>query len=715
MKRTKRTDNQKQISKEPKKGSVTRSSPNFTEQHSNPKRNLLFILIISVLSLIAYYPSFKGELTNWDDNRYLTENPYLKSLSAENIKAIFAEDSYMGNYHPLTLLSLAIDYRIGGQDADGNINPQIYHIVNFLLHLLTTLLVFFFVSALLKNSKAAFVAALLFGVHTLHVESVAWISERKDVLYAAFFMASLVAYLKYLTKKQFIYYGLALFLFVLSLLAKGQAVSLAVSLVVIDFFYKRKILSAKVIIEKLPFFILALIFGILAIKAQESGEALVVGESYNFLQRISIAAYGFTMYLLKLILPLNLSAIYPYPDIINQTVPLYYTLSIAVVIAVAFAFWKSLKKSPVAAFGIAFFVVNIALLLQLIPVGSAVYADRYAYIPSVGFYIIVAYFLVKLTKYKTISKTAVYAVLGVYVLVLTALTFERSKVWQSSEALWDDTVEKSPEAVVARNNRGSLKNTKAESYAEENRYDLSVPLRKEAIQDFDIAIREKPDYVHALYNRGATKLELGKNTNDTSYIFEALDDFDRALQIDPLFAEAYHNRGNTKSELNDLEGALSDYNNAVDLEPQKAEFYINRGVNLGKMGRLEQAVEDISQSLEIEPENPSAYANRGRAYAGMGNYEEAIENYTIALEYKPDFVTAYFNRAIALWRMEMKQAAIEDFTKALEINPDFSDAYVMRGRVYLENNNKLSACSDFKIAADLGNQHGRELFSASCQ
>jgi protein O-mannosyl-transferase len=714
MKRTKRSNNQNQSPGKPVKRTQLRASSPSLAQNSNPKRHLLFLLIIAVLSFISYYPSFNGELTNWDDNRYLTENPYLKSLSSENIKAIFYEESYMGNYHPLTMLSLAVDYQIGGEDADGNINPEIYHIVNFLLHLITTFLVFFFVLALLKNSNVAFAAALLFGVHTLHVESVAWISERKDVLYAAFFMASLLAYLKYLNKKQFVYFGLAFVLFVLSLLAKGQAVSLAVSLLVIDFYYKRKIISLKVIVEKLPFFILALVFGILAIKAQESGEALVVGESYNFLQRISIAAYGFTMYLLKLVLPINLSAIYPYPDIVNQTVPFYYTLSIVVVIAVAFAFWKSLKKSRIVAFGIAFFVVNIALLLQLIPVGSAIYADRYAYIPSVGFYIIAAYFLIKLIENKKVSKTAVYAIFGLYVLVLTALTFERSKVWQSSEALWDDTVEKSPEAVVARNNRGSLKNTKAETYAEENRYDLSVPLRKEAILDFDVAIGEKPDYVHAFYNRGATKLELGKNTKDTSYIYEALDDFNAALQIDPLFAEAYHNRANAKSELNDLEAALSDYDNAIDLEPEKAEYYINRGVNYGKMGQLEQAVEDISRALDTEPENPSAYANLGRAYAGMGNYEEAIENYTLALQYKPDFVTAYFNRAIAFWRLESRQAAIEDFTKALQINPDFVDAYLMRGTLYLETNNQSLACSDFKSAADLGDPRGNQLFQASC-
>lgn len=714
MKRTKKTDN-KQNTPKKRVSEQKLEHKNYAQTVGYPTKTV-FLLIITALTLIAYYPSFKGELTSWDDNRYITENPYLKSLSSEDIKSVFSEESYMGNYHPLTLLSLALDYQIGGEDKEGNIHPQIYHIVNFLLHLISTLLVFFFVQKLFRNSKTAFIAALLFGVHTLHVESVAWISERKDVLYAAFFMASLLAYLKYLDKKRPAVFILSLLLFILSLLSKGQAVSLAVSLLLIDFYYKRNMKSLKLIAEKIPFFILAFVFGILAIQAQQEGEALVVGESYNILQRVSIAAYGFTMYILKLILPVNLSAIYPYPDIMHQTVPFYYTLSIVAVLGVIYVFWKAYRSQNfVLIFGIAFFVINIALLLQLIPVGSAVYADRYAYIPSVGFFIIVAYYTAKLAQNPKISKSLIWSILGVYVLALTALSFERTKVWQSSEKLWNDTVEKSPDAVVARNNRGSLKNTKAEAFADKNRYDLSVPLRREAINDFDVAVRLKPDYVHALYNRGATKLELGKNTGDTAYILEAVEDFNTALEIDPLFAEAYHNRGNAKSELNDFRGALSDYDNAIDLKPEKPEYYINRGVNYGKMGLLDEAIEDITRALNIEDENPSAYANLGRAYAGMNQYEKAVENYTRALSLNPEFITAFYNRGIARWQLQNYDAAIKDFSKALELNPDFSDALLMRAQVYLQIQQKETACKDLLQSAKLGNQRAAHLYETTCQ
>lgn len=718
MKRTKNTGTNKlqnTSDNQPKRQRISDNIGGQAQSSAASSKVLFFILVISLLTAIAYSPIRKAEITNWDDNEYLIKNPYLKSLSGENIKAIFSANSFMGNYHPLAMLSLSVDYSMSGEDEEGNLYPFIYHLINLILHILTTVLVFFFGYKFFGNINIALLAGILFGVHTLHTESVVWISERKDVLYAFFFMASLLAYLIYIQKQKFYYFIIALLLFILSLLSKGQAVTLALSIVVMDIYFKRKIWSVKLIAEKIPFFALSILFGLLAIEAQQQGEALTIGGSYNILQRIFVASYGFTMYLLKLILPVDLAAIYPYPDIRHQTVPWFYKLSIIVPLLLAFIFYKSLKNNKVVAFSMAFFVVNILLLLQLIPVGSAVYADRYAYIPSVGFFMLVAYFVnLGLTNY-TSQKRIIIGIFSIYVVVLTVLTFERTKVWENSESLWEDTVDKSPTAVVALNNRGSLYNTGAEELASENNFAASGRLRKQAIQDFDAAIKVKPDYVHAYYNRGFAKLELGKNTRDSSIVFSAIDDFTEALNYDPVFAEAYHSRANAKSELHQYSEAASDYSLAIDINPESVFFLINRGINYGKMGNLEEALEDLNLAVQKDPENVSAYSNRGRAYAGMKAYDKAIENYTTALEIEPGSKTPLFNRGIALLNTQKYEAAVKDFTDVILIEPNMTAAYLSRGQALIAGGRNADACKDFKKAASRGDQSALLLFNKYCK
>jgi len=314
----------------------------------------------------------------------------------------------MGNYHPLTMISLAIDYQlskkfssdtpppqqiIGENDPPPEVTPYIFHLCNIIFHLINTILVFWVIFLLFQNFKpdtrfwVAIITALLFGVNTIHVESVTWISERKDVLYTMFYLFSLLAYIKYLNKKKYTFFALSLFLFILSGLSKGQAVSLAPTLIIVDWLYKRKLLSRKVILEKIPYFAIGLVFGIIAIYAQEEGEAIHAMDEYAFYYRILFAAYGSTMYFLKMLVPHDLAAIYPYP---HGGVPIKFWFYLIPLTLYIFVFVWALKKAKNIAFAIAFFFLNIALVLQFIPVGSAIMADRYAYIPSIGFFLIIA-------------------------------------------------------------------------------------------------------------------------------------------------------------------------------------------------------------------------------------------------------------------------------------------------------------------------------------
>ena len=683
----------------------------FVNKNTSKNSWIIASLIIITFTTIAYIPAFKAELTNWDDKSYVLENPTLKELSAENLKTIFSE-YYMGNYHPLAMLSLSLDYKIGGENSEGEIRAWIYHFTNILLHIINSLLVFWLVFLLIKRFDIAFFAGLLFGVNTLHVESVAWVSERKDVLYALFFIASLIAYLYYIDKKHIKYYFYSLFLFILSLLSKGQAVSLAVSLLAIDFLYNRKLLDKKVILEKIPYFILALIFGIIAIYAQKEGNALHGDESYALYKRIAFAGYAFTQYIIKLLLPLNLSAIYPYPDIINKTVPGYYWLFLIPSLLVVYSFFYFLKRNKVYAFSIAFFIINIALLLQLIPVGSAIMADRYAYIPSIGFVLFLSYFL-----FQIIDKHAKFAnplkiIFFLYIILLSFLSFNRCKVWQNSMTLWDDTIEKSPTAVVALNNRGSTKDRNKD--------------HRGAIEDFTKAIIYKPDYKHAFYNRGMARKELAKETGDTSLFRPALADFEKALMFDDKFVEAYHSRAVTLENYADyqsnyekrnrlLQQALQDYDKALALNPKFEEALVNRGVAKGKLGLLTEAIADFNKALLINPENASIYSNRGLAKDHAKDFEGAIADYNKAIELDPKFITAYLNRGIAYRKIGKLNNSIADFSKVIELDNQNAAAYYFRGIDLIKIKKQNEGCKDLQIALNLNYVYAKDAIKQYCK
>ena len=671
----------------------------------------IWVIVLIVVTSIAYYPAFTNGITNWDDDNYITDNPTLKEISAENIKQIFSE-YYMGNYHPLAMLSLSFDYQIGGEDEEGEIYAWIYHFTNILLHILNTLLVLWLVYLLLGRFDIAVTAALLFGVHTLHVESVAWISERKDVLYALFFIASLIAYIYYINKKDFKYYAISLLLFVLSLLSKGQAVSLAVTLLAIDYLFSRKLLDKKVIAEKIPFFILAMIFGVVAIYAQKAGNALHDENSYEFYKRIGFAGYTFSQYILKLILPIKLAAIYPYPDIINKSMPAYYWLFLVPSLSILYAFYYFVNKNRKIAFSIAFFTINIVLLLQLIPVGSAIMADRYAYIPSIGFFIFVAWGIFTLIEKFPKQAMILKGLLTIFTVILIVLSVQRCKIWEDNITLWDDTLEKSPKAVVAWNNRGSTKDREKDHIG--------------AIEDFTRAILYKPDYKHAFYNRGTSRKDLGKEINDSILIILALNDFNQAIEFDEYFVEAYHNRAMTKESMADfivdtvrrksfLNAALLDYNKTLELDNSYENAIVNRGVVKGKLGLLDEAISDFDVAILKDPENASAYSNRGLAKDHGRKYKEAIADYNKAIEIDPEFITAYLNRGIVYRKLYDFNASIADFSKVLSIDNKHAAAYYFRGMDLIQLNKLDKACLDFNTAKSLGYLHAQSAIDKYCK
>ena len=357
----------------PQKGKKQQPSHNKSKLPANT--NTYWMIGVALLfTLIAYIPSFTADFVSWDDGDYVTSNTMIRSFSNFND---FFTTPVQGNYHPLTMMSLALNYAISGDNAWS------YHVLNVLLHLLNVFLVYLFIMALSKgNSIIAFTVAMLFGVHPMHVESVAWVAERKDVLYSFFFLLGMIYYLKYLDKISRESYFIILGLFVLSLASKPAAIVFPGVLFAIDFYRQRKF-SMMLILEKIPFILLSGIFIFLAVHGQTKVGAVDTANVFGMGNRIFFATYAYMMYFIKMILPLNLAPLYPFPAI-NLPLPVTYFISPIFIIATAVLCYFTWKKDREITFGFGFFLINLLLILQLKIVGSAIIADRYTYIPYIG-------------------------------------------------------------------------------------------------------------------------------------------------------------------------------------------------------------------------------------------------------------------------------------------------------------------------------------------
>src|ERR1035438_4818952 len=402
-----------------------------------PYRNAWITALILIITFVAFTPSLRNDLLKtWDDQAYVTNNVLVKSLSIENIGRIFKEENGLyANYHPLTILSLALNYHFSGTDSLG------YHLTNLILHLVNTLLVFILIFNLTgKRLEIAVFVSILFGLDPVHMESVGWISERKDVLYTVFFLSSLIAYQFFIKKNNLVFYFISLLLFVLSMLSKAMAVSLPLVLVLLDHHAKRK-WNFRSVLEKIPFFLIALILGIVAMRVQAQSGA-ISHVTFPVVNRILHVFYGFVMYIVKILIPTGLSAFYPYPyPLVDSTwvldkIPagLIITFFIALVIIAYTLFRVSRpgKNTGLLVTGILFYSVTIAAVLQFIPVGRAIMADRYTYIPSIGIFLAVGWLLFQLYRNPT-YKPVVIISFAIYCCLFFYLNFERSKVWKNDE------------------------------------------------------------------------------------------------------------------------------------------------------------------------------------------------------------------------------------------------------------------------------------------
>jgi len=630
----------------------------------NKRLTVILLCIALAVTLVSFLPALTCEFTNWDDDIYITDNPIVRVLSWENVKNFFtfyyAKD-YL-DYHPLTILSYTLEYHFF------KLNPAAYHATNLAFHLMNTGLVFWLIILLCGSAPVAFVTAVLFGIHPLHVESVAWVAERKDVLYSFFYLGALISYLYLRKKHQARYYIIALLLFICSLLSKAMAVTLPVMLILFDYFAGEKI-RLKTILSKTPFFICSAISALIAFSVIPKRPDRL----FTPVQNLLTACHGIMFYLKKLFLPIHLSAVYPYPD--NQTgLPLAFWIAPFVVLAAGLLVFISLRYTRKVLFGSLFFIITILPVLQIIP-GAVIAADRYTYFPFIGLFYLAGEGLHRFSQ-KYGQKTVVI-VFGAVILILSALTFQRCLVWKDSVSLWQDILKSYPAFSVAYSHRAAAYHTKGEY--------------ERAIADYNIAIALAPDQADMYNNRGISYYSRGD--------FEkAVADYNTALQLNPNLAEAYNNRGYAFSQMKAFEKAAADFSRAVELNPKYVHAYNNRGNAYQALGQYDKALADYSKTLSLDPDYADAYSNRGNSYCALGNIREGIADFERALRYMPDNPRLYNNRGYAYYLMKDFDRALADFSRAISLDPRDAFAHNNRGNVYAESGRLDQAVADYTAA-----------------
>jgi len=621
-------------------------------------RNIIIVITILLVTYISFYPSIKNSFTNWDDPGYVTENPKITHLKSDGIEHFFSfSDFTVGNYHPLTMLSLALDYN------SAKLSPARYHKVNVLFHLLNTFLVFLFIYRLSgKKIIVATIVATLFGIHPMHVESVSWVAGRKDVLFTFFFVAGLITYLSYLNKnkQKILFYFFTFILALLSLLCKPAAVTFPLVILLIDFYYKRKF-DIKCLLEKIPFFILSIIFGIISIKAQTADAAITGWSSIPIMYRFLFASYSFIAYIFKFLFPFNLSAFYPYPVRfpIKESLPIIFYAAPVIALGIFFLAYKSLKISRVYIFGFLFYFLNVALVLQFVSVGAVIMADRYSYIPYIGLAFIAGMELDRFYKNKKPSLKILKFVISILLIAVgitfSILTFQRTEVWKNNGVLWTDVITKFPGKVdVAYKNRGNY-------YARELKF-------------YD----------------------------------QALLDYNSFIAINPNDSTIYSNRGNLYGLMKKYNESIADYTRSISIDPNYIDSYINRNITYMNMGKYDKALYDINKAIKITPNKPEYYSNRGYCLENLGRNEEAIKDFDFAISKIPDDLNNYFNRGVVYFNSKKYNEAIADFSKTIELNPGYAVAYINRSQSYNFIGNYKSALNDALKAQSMGQQINKE-------
>ncbi len=556
--------------------------------YPDKQTNWLIILLIIFSVAIAYINIYDSQFIKFDDPGYVWKNAHVRSgLTAETIKWAFQTNS-QGNWHPLTWLSLAADYSLFG------LSPKGFHASSLFIHILSSV-VLFLVFKRMTNSmwQSAFVA-IVFGVHPLHVESVAWISERKDVLAGLFWVLTMWAYVRYHDSANTKYYYLSIGLFALGLLAKPMLVTLPFVLLLMDYWPLNRIRFGEetpmrgkkkttvsfihLIKEKFPFFLLTIISSIITFIVQGQENNIVMDAVIPFKERLANAAVSYVQYLKMTFFPKGLAIFYPHQ--MKELNIVMIVVSVVILVTVSVVAWKKKEKHPFLFVGWCWFLGTLVPVIGVVQVGMQAMADRYMYIPLIGISIMIAWGAKELLK-DSVHNRMIFKIAFVAVTIaMMGCTYMQVGKWKDNKTLFEHTLAVTSDNYLAHHNIGT-------ELLDEEKLD-------EAIQHFREVIRIMPTYSATYNNLGVALAKSGKlNEAETIWI--------KAIEIEPSRADVYSNLGHLYQTQGNASKAMQNFETALRLDPNFVDAHYNYGSLLAKMGRLQDAKFHLSEAVRLAP------------------------------------------------------------------------------------------------------------------
>lgn len=679
----------------------------------------LMPILVALLTFAAFLPAVHNGFVDWDDDKNFLENPRYRGLGWTQLRWMFTT-FHEGHYQPLSWLTLGLDYVVWGMAPFG------YHLTNLILHAANAMLFYFLALQLLRPAvpvgsdrelrvfpiSAAF-AALIFAIHPLRVESVAWVTERRDVLSGLFFLLTIVCYLKANrvaeTRPFRLRWMVATFVvYLFCLFSKAIGIILPIILLLIDVHPLARLrrgpatwfgpATRPVWWEKVPFLFVAIAFGVVAILAQQENLAFKPLQHYGFTPRVAQVIFGSAFYVWKTIVPFGLSPLYQLPEGL-QLWDWSVALSGLMIVAVSAGLFRVRQRWPAGLAIWVYYLVVLAPVSGIAQSGVQVAADRYTYLSCLGWAILAGAGLLYVwrlwitgkIRFRTIFLTNGLAIMGL--LVLTTLTWRQIAVWRDSETLWRHVLAVEPKASVAHNNLGTVLYRRGELEKAIGHYRRALEIGSDAVaynnlgnalakqgrmaeaeQSFLSAVRLKPDFAEAYSNLGNLFATQGK-------LEEAARQYRRAVGADPNAVGAHHSLAVALAHQGKLAEAIPHFRKAIELSPQSADIYLNLGAALAKEGRLDEAIGSFQQLLVIKPDFVPAYYNLGTIMAAKGDLKQAVDYFRHALQIDPTHVNSHFNLANILAREGRLQEAIDHFRTALKLKPDFAEAYHRLGRV----------------------------------
>jgi protein O-mannosyl-transferase len=610
----------------------------------------------------VYAPVRQHGFVNFDDPQYVSENPQVSAgLTRQGVWWAFTT-AHAGNWHPLTWLSHMIDVELFGLDAGR------HHLTSAFLHLVSTLLLFGVLQAVTGAVlRSAFVAAL-FAVHPLHVESVAWIAERKDVLSGLFFFLTVGAYAAHARGPRWSRYGLVVVLLALGLMAKPMLVTVPFVLLLLDHWPLGRLGSPaawrRAVLEKLPLLGLALASGVMTLAAQRSAGAVKGLDVLPLDRRLGNAVLSYVAYIGQMLWPARLAAIYPYP----ATLPASSVLGAAAcLVAVSVMAIRARHRHPCFFVGWLWYLVMLLPVIGLVQVGSQPRADRYTYLPLTGLFIAAAWGVPALLERWDRRHPALGAAAAAVVVACAGAAWAQVRHWRDSVTLWEHAV-----AITTGNHRaeGNL----AHALAKQGRLE-------EAIVHYVEAVRLKPDYAEAHNNLGFVLAEKGRGD-------EAIAHYAEALRAQPDYVEAHNNLGVALTSQGRDREAIGHFQAALRLEPGLATSHNNLGVALARAGRPDEAVRHFSEALRLRPAYPDARKNLALAHNAIGaaladeeKLGEAIREMQEAVRLQPDQADLHYDLAVLLAGTGRRAEAVGHLETALRLDPAHAAARQARDRL----------------------------------